>query len=144
MKKMLFVMALAIPLLATKCASKPVNLTLRNLSDPDIAISSEKDSLELANLADREVWFHSEFNSLRKGETKTADISEGNLYQYLSKDGNHYTFYFFKIKVFDAEGKHVFEKKYDSINVPTGFLKIGEEEHNTLTFEGDSIRFSNK
>jgi hypothetical protein len=128
MKRMLLVMSLAIPLLATKCALKPVNLTLKNFSDLDIAVSSEKDSTELANLADREVWFQSEFNSLKKGEVKLADVSEGTLYQYLSKDRHHYTFYFFKIKVFDAEGKHVFDKKYDSINVPTGLLKIGEEE----------------
>jgi hypothetical protein len=142
MKIKLFIVALAIPLLSTKCAEERVFLTVKNKSNSDVAIACTKDTVLLKEMYERGTYVQTEFNTTKKSKTNKIPFSESDLNFYFSKDKKSYTFYFFRYSIKDTFNNIIqFEKQYDSINVHVDDVNIGEGKNNIFIYDGSKIKF---
>jgi hypothetical protein len=145
MKKVLFIIAIAISLMSTKCAEKQFNITIENKSGSEVVFSHTKDIDSLKSILSKGNYFRGQFIRLDEKSTKTDTLIESDLYFYLSKEKSFYTFYFLKLLKEDhIKGNYVFEKKYDSINIEKDKIIIGEEVNNAFIYSKSKILFKSK
>jgi hypothetical protein len=145
MKKTVIIIALAISLMSTKCAEKPLNIVFSNKSDKNIVFSSMKDTDSLKNIISEKSYHDSRFKYLKRNSIKTDTLIKSDLYFYSRKNSSFYTFYFFRVIKFDIiTNSYVFEKRYDSINIDKAKISIGEEGNNTFIYSKSKIIFKSK
>lgn len=145
MKIKLIIIALAIALMSTKCAEKPINIIFENNSDRNIVFSFTKNADSLRNIISKKFYHDSRFKYLNSKKNKIDTLGESDLYFYSTKDRAFYTFYFLKVIKFDTiANKYVFEKKYDSINVDKEKVSIGEKGKNFFVYSNKMIVFKGK
>jgi hypothetical protein len=145
MKIKLFIIGLAISLMSTKCAEKPVYISFENKSERNVVFSCTKNSDSLKNIILKKFFHDSSFKYLHKHTLKKDTLIGSDLYYYLSKDKNFYTFYFLRVIKYDSiKDDYVFDKKHDSINISKDEIKIGEEGRNSFSYGTSKIVFKSK
>jgi hypothetical protein len=141
--KKLAIVALGISLMSTKCADKTINFVYENKSNRDVVLSCtrEIDSLKMIIL---ERNYHDPCFKLLKANILNKDtLGESDLHFYSGmKNRDYYTYYFFRIVKFNTlTDKHIFEPKYDSINIDKEKIRIGVNVYNVFEYDDKKIVF---
>jgi len=143
MKIKLIIIALAIALMSTKCAEKPINIIFENNSDRNIVSSYTKNRDSLKKIILEKSYHDPCFKLLIHNSIKIDSYPESWLHYYSGmKEQDYCTFYFFKVIKFDTiRDNYVFEKKYDSINVDKEKILIGDDGRNEFIYTEKKITF---
>lgn len=142
MKNKLIIIALAIALMSTKCAEKPINIIFENNSDRNIVFSFTKNVDSLRNIISKKFYHDSRFKYLKRKKQQIDTLGESDLYFYSTKNRGFYTFYFLRVVKFDTiANSYVFEKRYDSINIDKEKILIGEVGNNIFVYDNKKIVF---
>ncbi|UFH34664.1 hypothetical protein [Flavobacterium acetivorans] len=145
MKIKLIIIGLAISLMSTKCAEKPVYFSFENKSEKDVFFSYTKNIDSLKKIIYENSYHDSRFKYLHKHTIKKDTLIGSDLYFYLSKNKNFYTFYFFRVLKYDSKkNDFVFGDKYDSINISRNKIRIGEGGRNSFLYGTHKIIFKSK
>lgn len=145
MKIKFFILGLAISLMSTKCAEKPVNISFENNSERNTLFTFTKNTDSLKRIIFKNYNHDSRYKYLYKSIRKRDTLIESSLNYYLSKDKNFYTFYFLRVIKYDSiNNNYVFSNIYDSININKKHFLVGEEYGNIFTYDNDRIVFKSK